>query len=266
MSNIDPFEAWATWYAQWESRQLPIPWGSGKGLTSAERAVVGPSIAEFQLGESSDGRNFYRKVVRYAMKRRWPAYTHAIRDFIREENRHAALLGRLMEQEEIPQLKRSKTDGLFRLLRHCVPLRFSHRILLSAELIAVPYYRALSRASSSAVLKAICEQILADEARHIAFQSHVLQQMRSRWGLRRRLETVCTRIALELALDLVWWDHSDLLQRGGYGFGQLREETLEQYYWSVAMERGEIPLLSPQQVSGPSRYNSIEGRGAPSIS
>jgi hypothetical protein len=232
------FEPWAKWFASWESRQQAIPWGEAKGLTTAERAAIAPSIAVFQLGESSDGRNFYGKAVACAQERNAPAYAAALRDFIREENRHAALLGRLMDQEGMPRRKRSGSDGLFRFVRHVLPLRLSHRTLLTAEFVAVPYYRALAKASGSAILKTICKQILQDETQHIAFQSLAIRELSPGGRIRRWLEAGYARMALELALDLVWWGHSDLLQRGGYSFGDFRREAIEQLEWAGRMVAG----------------------------
>ena len=62
-------------------------------------------------------------------------------------------------------------EAFFRRLRHTVGLRLSLTILLSAELIAVPYYTALMRATDDAILQTICKQILLDEAMHIRFQA-----------------------------------------------------------------------------------------------
>lgn len=240
------FEPWAKWFANWESRQQAIPWGAAKGLTTAERAAIAPSIAIFQLGESSDGRNLYGKVVACAQARNAPAYAAAMRDFIREENRHAALLGRLMDQEGMPRLKRSGTDGFFRFVRHVMPLRLAHRTLLTAEFVAVPYYQALAKASSSAILKTICQQILDDEAHHIAFQSLAIRTLSPGGRIRRWLEAGYARLALELALDLVWWGHSDLLQRGGFQFGDFRRAAIEQLEWSGRMVAGIDPIPEPK--------------------
>jgi hypothetical protein len=241
------FEPWAKWFATWETRQQAIPWGQAKGLTTAERATIGPSIAIFQLGESSDGRNLYGKAVGWAQAHDAPAYAAAMRDFIREENRHAAYLGRLMDQEGMPRIRHNGGDTFFRFIRHLAPLRLSHRTLLTAEFIAVPYYRALHQASSSAVLKTICKQILEDEARHIAFQSLCIHTLSPGGRIRRWLEAGYARVALELALDLVWWSHSELLRQGGYDFGHFRREAIEQLEWAAAMIAGRSPIPTPQQ-------------------
>lgn len=241
------FEPWAEWFAEWEGRQQAIPWGQAKGLTTAERAAIAPSIAVFQLGESSDGRNLYGKVLAYAQVRQAPAYAAAMRDFIREENRHAALLGRFMDQEAMPRIRHNRSDAFFRFVRHVLPLRLSHRTLLTAELMAVPYYRALAQSSSSAILKTICKQILADEAQHVAFQSLAIRTLSPGGRIRRWLEGCYARITLELALDMVWWGHSDLLQRGGYGFGQFRRETIEQFDWANRMIAGQEAIPDPKQ-------------------
>jgi hypothetical protein len=246
MNMNDKFQPWANWFASWEARQRPIPWGNAKGLTTAERAAIAPAIAAFQLGESSDGRNLYGKALAWSQAHDAPAFAAALRDFIREENRHAALLGKLMDQEGMPRLRRSRTDGFFRFVRHVLPLRLSHRTLLTAEFIAVPFYRALAQASSSAVLKTICQQILDDEAQHIAFQAQVIHTLSPGGRIRRWLEAGYGRVALELAMDLVWFSHSELLRRGGYDFARFRREAVVEFESAASMISGMTSIPRPQ--------------------
>lgn len=51
-------------------------------------------------------------------------------------------------------------------------------VLLTAETIAMVYYRRLKDATHSPILQTICEQILRDEAQHINFQSSLLYKIR----------------------------------------------------------------------------------------
>ena len=248
MKSRNDFEIWADWYGNWKGRQAEIPWQQHKALTMAERLAIQDSIAEFQLGESSDGKLFFAAAVGYAGKSGDASFAEAIRDFIREENRHSEMLGRFMDLEGISRIKHSRVDGIFRRIRHMASHVVSHRILVTAEFIAVPYYRALSKATCSPVLNAICKQILEDEARHIAFQAAAIRALSSGGTVKKSLHHSFSRLLLEIALDVVWWNHSDVMRRGGYTFGKMRAEAIEQFDWCMGMVANEIPIQNPKQI------------------
>ena len=62
--------------------------------------------------------------------------------FIKEEQQHSRYLAAFMESEGIPLLPRHWVDSTFRLLRGLAGLELSLTVLVTAEIIAVPYYRA----------------------------------------------------------------------------------------------------------------------------
>lgn len=249
MINNLPFSAWVRWFENFKSRQQPIPRPSGPELSPEESRLIGSSIRQFQLGESSEARNLLAKAGRYAAKSGDISYPSALIHFIREENRHASLLGQFMDREGIPRAKKHWMDGMFRFIRHQAGLRSSLTILLTAEFIAIPYYTALGEATKSTVLAAICKQILSDESTHIRFQSlalKVLAQPRNK--RRRKADDVFARICLEIALDMVWFSHGRVIQAGGYDYPAYRQTCLQQFRWSRAMVRGELPIETPQSV------------------
>src|SRR5437588_7558138 len=87
---------WCYYYHRNAERLLPLPWKRGAGLTEAERDAVAASIQDFQLGESSEGRNLLRRAADYAERADDPEYLEAMRLFVREEQRHARDLGRFL--------------------------------------------------------------------------------------------------------------------------------------------------------------------------
>src|SRR3954464_1325897 len=88
----------ATWLEFFNiNAQAPtcVEWtAAAAALTDKERSAVASSIAEFQLGESSEGANLLRFGRHYAEVTGNPAYYPALRLFIGEEHRHARDLGR----------------------------------------------------------------------------------------------------------------------------------------------------------------------------
>lgn len=249
MSTIDSFAAWADWFRDFHGRQLPIPWESFERVPKDIHPTVAASVRQFQLGESSEARNLKAKVARHVKKGGDRAYQDAMDWFIFEENRHSRLLGRFMALEHMPKATSQLTDRLFRCVRHTVGLRTSLTILLSAELIAVPYYTALRRATCSPILTTICDQILLDEAMHIRFQAKAIRMLlagKHRW--RRRAAFSLARWMLEPALDVVWFNHGDLLRLAGYAFADLRRESLLQFHWAWAMIEGREAIPEPRTV------------------
>lgn len=96
---------------------------------------------------------------------------------MKEEQRHSACLLRFMQREGIPAASSHWVDTVFRRLRVLAGLELSLRVLVSAEIIAIPYYRALGAATRSPLLRAICARILQDEAVHLRFQASSLSRL-----------------------------------------------------------------------------------------
>ncbi|MBA3559305.1 MAG: ferritin-like domain-containing protein [Gemmatimonadaceae bacterium] len=208
--------AWRRHYQQSASIEPPIPWHLGATLSATERRVIADSVREFQLGESSEGRNLIVAAKAYAERTGDHEYVPAIEAFIREEQRHARYLGRFLATEGIPLARHSWADSVFRRLRRGAELEVTISVLLTAEIIAQVYYEALSHATGSPVLRAICQRILADEAEHVRFQAERLAILRS--GKRAsHIRTACAlqRLLFGAAMLVVWYKHAQVLQQGG---------------------------------------------------
>jgi len=195
-----------------------IPWTDRSTLSAAERRAVIESIGEFQLGESSEGGHLRDAADRYALATGDAAYAAAIRLFIREEQRHAAYLARLLAAEGAPLKGRTWADSVFRKLRHLAGLETAICVLLTAEIIAQVYYAALRRATGSRVLRAICRRVLADEAAHVRFQAERIALLRrTRSAPRLMLSMALQRLLFAAALGVVWRNHGPVLRRGNLG-------------------------------------------------
>jgi hypothetical protein len=93
--------------------------------------------------------------------------------------------------------------------------------VVMVETHALVYYNAVRRATRSPVLRAVCEQILADEVPHIRFQCErlaVLHRKRSRWLL--GLTGVLHRVFFTGITLAVWVGHRRVYRAGGYTFGR----------------------------------------------
>jgi hypothetical protein len=210
---------WCCYYHDNAERLLPLPWGRGPELTHEERAAVLASIQDFQLGEQSEGRHLLRRAAAYAERADDPEYLEAMRLFVGEEQRHAATLARFLRLAGAPLLTNSRLDTVFRLLRRLAGLELCISVLLTAETVGMVYYQALRRATGSALLRRICDQLLRDEVRHVRFHAErlgLLRRRRARW--RVWLARGWHRVLFGGTSLVLWLKHRRALRAGGLNF------------------------------------------------
>lgn len=224
-------EAWLFHFRRNLDADRPHPWHDSRRLTPKEREAVVDSIRQFQLGEGSDGLSFLRRGSRFAAEARDPAFSEALRLFIQEEQRHSRELARFLEMEGVPLLRKHWVDQIFRRLRKLAGLELMVRVLVTAEVVAVPYYRALREATGSPLLKSICTQILADEAVHLRYQAATLFRLG-----RRGWADAVHRWFLYGTLLIAWAEHSRVFRAGGYRFSKLACESLDAFDIVAARE------------------------------
>jgi hypothetical protein len=210
---------WVAYYRANAQNLLSLPWKEGAGLTDSERAAVASSIQDFQLGESSEGRNLLQRAREHAAAEYDAAYGHAMQLFIREEQRHARDLGSFLMLADIPLVEHTKLDTIFRRLRRLAGLEQMLMVLLTAETIGKVYYKALRAATGSVLLKKICDQLLRDEVRHMRFHAERLARLRRhRSGWRLRLTLAWQRLLFGGSCIVVWAKHRSAFRAGGLGY------------------------------------------------
>jgi hypothetical protein len=199
--------------------ELTIP--ADPAWPEAERRLLGDSLRQFQLGEGSDGCNLLRFARTFAARVGDADLPEAVAGLIAEEQRHSQWLGQVLRAHGEPLLGRHWVDGAFRRLRRTMGFGFEVAVLVSAEVVAVPYYTAVGRVTSLPSLRAICERVLQDEAFHLQFQAHNLSLVvRDRFGLRHALHR-----GLQMAIGaVVWQQHGRVLAAGGYTFASFCQE------------------------------------------
>jgi len=211
----------ARWLAFFHSRKdrcVDLPWDEEGALDPRDRARIARSIGTFQLGESSDGNHLRASAARFGARSGMAELAEITPLFIGEENLHATLLASFMKRHEIPLLRGEWSDGIFRSLRKLGGFESTIAVLLVAELIAIPYYRALAAATPSPVLRRICEEIVADEVQHVTYESALLRAIRARRpaairAFARRLH----ELLYAGALAVVYRGHREVLRTAGLG-------------------------------------------------
>lgn len=213
-------EEWVAYFQSNAEQRLDVPWDSGAGVAPDELALIADSLRGWQLGETSDGSHLLAAARNYAAKLGDPTFIDAIRLFIAEEQRHGADLGRFLDLAGVPRATRDWGDTLFRAFRY-----FMSRMevwvtpVVMVETHAMLYYAALRRATCSAVLRRICEQILLDEVPHIRFQCERLAILhRHRPRALRAITMAIHRVLFAGITVAVWVGHQRALRAGGYSF------------------------------------------------
>lgn len=179
-----------------------IPWGSAARLSAVERAWIGPSLAAFQLGESSDGRGLLAAAAACGLRPGWSRLEAVTQAFIREEQGHAALLGRFLDWERLPRIGKEWTDRVFRFLRRHMDLESILAVLLTAEILSLVYYRALAASTANAVLRGLCRKVLVRKAHALLFG---------------------------VTLRVVYLRHRQVLKRGGYPYVKFRRAAWAEF-------------------------------------
>ena len=173
---------------------------------------------------------------KYGRKVNDPLFAGALDLFIKEEQQHSRYLAAFMESQGIPLLQRHWVDSVFRRVRGLAGLELSLTVLVTAEIIAVPYYRALRAATGSPILKMICTRILEDEANHLKYQASMLARVASTRPLAlRRALCKLHQLFLRGTILVVWKGHCEVFEAAGYNFRRFKTETLAEFLeWSAS--------------------------------
>lgn len=197
------FKHWREYFLQNSNHFAHLNFSLKTELTTFEKSLITSSIQQFQRGESSAG--LY--LLKVAKETGNSDYYESIRLFLNEEHHHAAGLARYMEQEKIDLIESHWLDSVFRKLRRNFEFENTITVVMTAEIVASVYYRALKRATSSTTLISICEQIISDEAMHINFQAFTIRFFQNESSsLKKRFYSIY-RTVLMMGTMLVLWPY-----------------------------------------------------------
>jgi 1,2-phenylacetyl-CoA epoxidase catalytic subunit len=241
MTNREPGHCaesrkWLTHFSLRSMTALHVSCNEAIQLTEKERRAVIPSIRQFQLGEGSRGQRLLERGQKYGRAVNDPHFAGALEIFIKEEQQHSRYLAAFLKSQSVPLLQKQWVDTIFRKLRGLAGLELSLTVLVTAELIAVPYYRALRGATGSPILRMICTRILDDEASHLKFQASMLSRVASeRTSALQRALAELHRLFLLGTILIVWIEHGPVFEAAGYSFRRFKNETLLEFSeWNAA--------------------------------
>lgn len=246
---------WVAHFRENSEKRVAIPWELGVSVPPHLLPHITRSLQRFQLGERGDGAH----LKRVASVRGDPDYEEAIALFVKEEQEHAALMGRALRGMGAPLLRSHWSDRFFRLICTLSGLHTELPVLIVAEVIAKGYFRVLHDSTDAIVLQEMCKQILHDEEYHITFHSDALRPaiaalpsilhapVRAIW--RSFFMAVCLAVA---------YDHRPLFRAAGVAPAAFLRETLR-LFDIVAVKV--VPLPSQTQLDR-ARKRARAGRGA----
>jgi len=221
------------WLEHFETNRLTaedLPWDDGYLLTPSERRAIERSVQQFQLGEGAQGRRLLARGQAQARATGDILFPEALTLLIREEQRHSSQLLRFMRLQGIPAVEKHWVDSVFRWVRVLAGLELELRVLVTAEIIAVPYYCALGGATRSALLRSLRKRILEDEAGHLQFQASMLSRLESRRSqFLRRLLWQAHRWFLVGTCCVVWIEHRSVFAAAGRLFRDLLRDAISEF-------------------------------------
>ena len=211
MADRSPDTRWLEYFEGRQGRELDAPTDTSFEEQPGREAVA-RSLARFELGESGDGERLRRLAVQTGDA----AYSRAIELFVAEEDQHARWLGILRRRFGGERLTSHWSASAFVVLRHLGGLRREICVLLTAEVIALTYYRVLALANPDPVLQAACERILLDERGHVAFHRAALsREFAGLPAAGRTLGVISWRAFVLVTAKAVAWDHRAVLELAG---------------------------------------------------
>jgi hypothetical protein len=208
-----------------------LPWTDGVRLSESEKRAVVASIQQFQLGEGATGARLLERAQRFSRQTGDLGLIAAVKLFLREEQRHSKILARFLEIESAPCLRRHWVHSVFRSIRGLAGLELCLKVLVTAEILARPYYAALRDATASALLRSICQRIFDEEGAHLQFQAFVLSQFQNRHHrLPQALIKTSHIVLLASTAALVWAEHRRVFRSAGRTFRQFWEATWQEFH------------------------------------
>lgn len=237
VEDLNTFD-WIKYFEYNNSHLFKLDFSNNKELTEEEKNLITPSIKAFQIGEGSEGRHLSKVVEKFALKTNYKAYIEIMKWFIQEENRHSNTLKEYMNIYQIEASEKLWIDNIFRVLRKLMGLECEVIILVTAEMIALSYYTALSNATNSQLLKNICAQMLNDELKHVVLQSDTLHRIsKNRNKVINSMIRILRKIIMGGTTSVVWFQYNSVFLKGNYTYKMFKSHCKEYLEESIYIEK-----------------------------
>jgi hypothetical protein len=223
-------EIWLNHFEYHAQHPRTVPTGLSDVLKPEERRLIARSMATFELCEQAEGKALLPTVHRFCVKHQAAPLLRITELFIREQQRHSALLREFMRDHDIDRKEIDLTDFLFWCLRRVGGYEQRLHVLITAELIANVYYRALEAVTGCQRLKVLCRTLVADELAHIGLESQLLLTLRSHRPAPVRMAlNGLHKMFFTGAASYVYLTHRTVLHSAGYTLDSFLRMCRTQY-------------------------------------
>jgi len=163
-------------------RERTIQWTLGVRLDASIAAPVLTSLQVLQRGLSSPGIDLRTKVRKVHSRE----YAECIDAYVLEKQIHSELLSKLLWEAGSEPAKRAWVDFFFRHFRRRFDWLPELAILLTAEMVSMPFFRVVCNNVDCPVVRQVLESIMADQSYHLGFHiDHLRPEIASRSPLER---------------------------------------------------------------------------------
>ncbi len=225
------------WIAHFESNatQQRVNWNRSPKISATETEKILASLQAWQLGETSDGAHLLNASAKYAFKIGDPDYVHAVRLFIKEEQKHGNNLGKYLDRIGKPRIQKNWGDTLFRKIRYFnTSMEIWTLAVITVESTAQIFYQCLKDATGCTLLKQICTDILIDEAYHIDFQTERLGIIfEKKNALSKAFRKNFYTFFFFMTALVVWMAHKKLFKAGGVHFKKYMRKMKYKYVRTI---------------------------------
>jgi hypothetical protein len=223
---------WQEYFLNNAAKPDEIPWNASISVEAELRLPLIRSLQRFQVGEQGDGRH----LISSARAKGDRVYACTIELFVKEEQHHAEMLARLLRGMGAPLLSWHWSDAAFVTLRRLLGLRVELMVLLTAEMMAKRYYRALYEGTADPMLRAAFLKILNDEFGHVAFHTDYLHNaFSSRSHLARLSMCWLWCVFFGVVCRVVAYDHRGVLEATGVSERAFRRDCAQIFEETAAL-------------------------------
>ncbi len=250
--GIVRWKPWREHFLRNESRPLPKIDSQILELNPNEMRSIAYSLAIFQLGEAGEGKIAKQidKTILFGID---DFYREALKLFVKEEGRHARILGECVRALKGELIESNWTERMFHFGRRLLGVRLKLMVLLAAEVIGICFYKKLADKIPNGFVKSALLEVVKDEEKHLKFHSDFFR-IRVRNYFTKILFRVLWRLISFAACVTVILDHRKTFKVLGisnwntfqkfHGIARSTEDfILDGLHWKLS--GGRFPLLDP---------------------
>lgn len=229
-----------------------VDWSIPPAISTTEKERILYSLKAWQLGETSDGSHLLAAARRYATRIGDPYYVEAVRQFILEEQKHGANLGRYIDTIGEQRTFKDWGDTLFRKVRYFNrSMELWTIAVIIVESSAQVFYQALHDATRCTLLRSICDDILKDEAHHIKFQNERMWIIFQKKGVyNKALSLLLYSVLFFGTIHAVWYGHRRAFKAGGVDRPEFMRAMYYKFFSTVKFLHRRAPTRTLELALG----------------